>query len=81
MTPKEVTDRYLEIRGCKIKRSYRNRAQAKAVAKEMNRKSETGRLRAYSCHYCNSYHVGHVRIPKKEQIQERRNLKLLKNAY
>lgn len=80
MNREEVTNRYLEIRGCKIKRTYMDKKKAKEVAKKMSRGSSEGRLRAYSCHYCEGYHVGHIRIPSPERKQEQRNLEMLKNS-
>ena len=80
MNREQITNQYLEIRGCKIKRSYTDKKKAKEVAKRMSRQSNDGRLRAYSCRYCECYHVGHIRIPTPERKQEQRNLEMLKNS-
>lgn len=77
MDVKEIADRYLEVRGCKIKRTYLNRKEAKKVATEMNRKTNSGRLRAYSCNYCENYHVGHIRPSHADKVEAKRIEKVL----
>lgn len=80
MDREEVTNQYLEIRGCKIKRTYSSRKDAKQSAKIMNRNSINGRLRAYSCKYCGNYHIGHIRLSREDKLKDKRINKILKNA-
>jgi hypothetical protein len=80
MNREEVTNHYLEVRGCKIKRTYINKKEAKAAAKRMTRQSERGRLRAYSCNYCPNYHVGHIRPSYEDRKENKRIDTFLKNA-
>lgn len=79
MTTQDIADRYFEVRGCKIKRVYIDKKEAKKVAVKMNRKTTTGRLRAYSCDYCNGYHVGHIRPSLQDKIEAKRIDKVLKS--
>ena len=50
-------------------KEYLSKKKAKQVATEMTRKSDRGRLRAYSCSFCEGYHVGHIR-PNYEDRKE-----------
>lgn len=69
MTTREIADKYIEIRGCRNKRSYKTRKDAKAVAKLMNRRPETvGYIRAYTCQFCDNYHIGHIKKEKNPQM-------------
>lgn len=77
MNVKEVADQYLEIRGCKIKRTYMNKKQAKEAAKRMNLKTDKGRIRAYSCKFCEGYHIGHIRPTIQDRIETKRIEKVL----
>jgi hypothetical protein len=76
----EITNRYMEIRGCKIKRSYMSKANAKAIAKKMNRITEYGKLRAYSCKFCEAYHVGHIRPSYEDRKETKRIDNVLKRG-
>ena len=80
MNREEVTNQYLEIRGCKIKRTYTSKPDAKAAAKRMNRQSDRGRLRAYSCKFCPNYHVGHIRPSYQDRKENQKIEQVLKNA-
>ena len=80
MNRESVTNQYLEIRGCKIKRSYQSKPEAKKAAKRMNRVTEQGRIRAYSCDYCELYHIGHIRPSYEDRKEMKRIDKVLKNA-
>lgn len=80
MNREQVTQQYMEIRGCKIKRSYQDRSTAKTVAKKMNRQTSGGRIRAYSCNFCDNYHVGHIRPSYEDRKQNEHIAKVLKNA-
>ena len=46
----------------------------------MNHKTEKGRLRAYSCDYCENYHIGHIRPSYEDRKEMKRIEKVLKNA-
>lgn len=80
MNREQITNQYLELRGCKIKRGYTKKSDARVIAKRMNRKSEGGRLRAYSCNYCTQYHVGHIRPSYEDRKQNEHIENVLKNA-
>lgn len=80
MNREAVTNHYLEVRGCKIKRTYLKKQEAKAAAKRMNLKTDAGRLRAYSCNYCDGYHVGHIRPSYEDRKEAKRIEKVLEHA-
>lgn len=80
MDKEKVTNQYLELRGCKIKRTYMSKGEAKKAAKRMNHVTERGRLRAYSCDYCENYHIGHIRPSYEDRKEMKRIEKVLKNA-
>lgn len=80
MDKDEITNRYMELRGCKTKRSYVNKKQAKAAAKRMNYKTDGGRIRAYSCKFCELYHIGHIRPSYEDRKENERIESILKNA-
>lgn len=61
---RNVLESYRRTRACKIKVSFLTRTDAKKNAKKMTRKSETGRVRAYKCRYCDYYHIGHNKFAK-----------------
>lgn len=75
-----VTRHYFEVRGCKIKRTYASRKDAKEVARVMNRSSDSGRVRVYSCEFCNNYHIGHMRVSYEDRKENERIAGILKNA-
>jgi len=80
MNREQVTNHYLELRGCKIKRTYMSKAEARKAAKRMNLVTERGRLRAYSCRYCEHYHIGHNRPSYEDRKESKRINQVLKNA-
>jgi len=80
MNREDVTNHYLEVRGCKIKRTYLKKPDAKAAAKRMNLKTNNGRIRAYSCNYCDGYHIGHIRPSYADRVESKRIEKVLKHA-
>lgn len=75
-----VTRHYFEVRGCKIKRTYTKRKDAKEVARVMNRLNDSGRVRVYSCEFCNNYHVGHIWPSYEDRKENERIDSILKNA-
>jgi len=75
-----VTRHYFEVRGCKIKRTYTKRKEAKEAARTMNRINDSGRVRVYSCEFCGHYHIGHMRIPYEDRKENERIANILKNA-
>ena len=80
MNRETATNTYLELRGCKNKRVYMSKAEAKKAAKKMNHVTEHGRLRAYSCTYCDHYHIGHIRLSYEDRKELKRIDGILKNA-
>lgn len=80
MNREDITNQYLELRGCKIKRTYLTKSEAKAAAKMMSRHSDRGRLRAYSCKYCPDYHIGHNKPSHQDRLENQRIERVLKNA-
>lgn len=80
MNREQITNHYLETRGCRIKRTYMKKSDAKAIARKMNIKTQSGRIRAYSCAYCDGYHVGHIRPSFEDRIESKRIEKVLKHA-
>ena len=77
MNVKDIADQYVEIRGCKIKRTYLSKKEAKKAAQRMNLKTDRGRVRAYSCKFCEGYHIGHIRPSKQDKIESKRIEKVL----
>lgn len=72
---------YFKTRGCRIKRTYSSRSEAKVAAKRMNRiANDGGRIRAYSCVYCELYHIGHIKLSNDDKRQEDRIRMMLKNS-
>lgn len=57
-----------------------SKGEAKKAAKRMNHVTERGRLRAYSCDYCENYHIGHIRPSYEDRKEMKRIEKVLKNA-
>lgn len=76
----KLTRHYLEVRGCKSKRTYMNRKDAKEVAKVMNRKNGEGRIRVYCCEFCGHYHIGHIRPSYQDRMETKRIANVLRNA-
>lgn len=80
MTTEEITRHYKEVRSCKFKRTYHKKTIAKAAARRMNLKTESGRIRAYPCSYCSNYHIGHIKPSYADKIEAERIEKVLKHA-
>lgn len=79
MTTDSLVQEYYKTRGCKIKKMFTTRKQARKIAKIANTRYEK-RVRAYKCLYGEHYHIGHPRPPYKEKQAEYKARQMLKNS-
>lgn len=58
--PKGPDGSIAEVRGCRYKRGYRTRTEAKQRAKADSRRAREA-IEEYRCEHCGLWHVGHNR--------------------
>lgn len=56
---------YVLKRTCTSKKTFYNRNDARKNAKMVGKRVHDSKLRAYKCHFCDNFHIGHTKYESR----------------